>query len=180
MEAAWNINHRIISLWHRFDDYKFVPALRISLPTASSPIWPLHSSSRVDTDSWLVRLWAQKDKHVHLANPLQKSIESQQENVRYFWANKTLKINKRMIILQELIGWGKEDVRKEVSVTTYWWKIVYFKIICTNQSFIIIPGNWGAGGKQQHLISYWLLFQTKSSLFNKHQQSFVFITVPVH
>lgn len=30
---------------------KLLPALSISLPTANSPAWPLHSSNSVDMDS---------------------------------------------------------------------------------------------------------------------------------
>lgn len=53
-------------LWWRPFMVIFLPALRISLPTASSPTWPLHSSSRVDTDSWLVRLRTQAHIILHI------------------------------------------------------------------------------------------------------------------
>lgn len=41
-----------------------LPALKISLPVANSPAWPLHNSRRVDTDSWLVRLKVQKGESI--------------------------------------------------------------------------------------------------------------------
>lgn len=62
-----------ISLKSYIKQFEVLPALRISRPTASSPICPLHSSRRVDTDSWLVRLWRDTQATQHTLDTTTKT-----------------------------------------------------------------------------------------------------------